>query len=148
MAEQIGEDEPDLMVLSVLAMEAWLESRGWDEPPIVMALSRIEGPELEYAVLGEGDPYEILAETAPPSASMLLVAAEMWAWPPDLPESEQVGRPSEHPDRVEIRSVVALDHSGQTIGVVRQRGEEPFVEPSCSGPLVDAMSNALTGAVR
>jgi len=148
MAEQIGEGEPDLMVLSVLAMEAWLESRGWDEPPIVMALLRIEGPELEYAVLGEGDPYEILIEAAPTSASLLLVAAEMWAWPPDLPESEQAGRPSEHPDRVEIRSVVALDQSGQTIGVVRQRGEAPFVERSCSGTLVDAMGAALAGADR
>src|SRR5262245_23897409 len=36
-------DALDSMVLSVLAMEAWLDSRGWDEPPIVLALDDVTG---------------------------------------------------------------------------------------------------------
>ena len=134
----------DPMVLSVLTTEAWLESMGWDALPTVMVLVRHSGDELEYSVVGEGDPYEILQTIDADDALALLVAAELWAWPPDLPEDQRIGRPSEHLDRVEVRSVTALTRSGLTIGVVRPRGGKPIVETTCSGPLVDAMAAALT----
>jgi hypothetical protein len=143
-------EDPDveMMTLSVLATEAWLESRGWDAPPIVMVLVDRDGNELAYTAVGEGDPYEILEATDTGDALALLVAAELWAWPPDLPEQEQVGRPSQHPDRVEVRLVVALTRDGTTIGVARPRGGEPDLDTECTGPLVDAMRAAMTGAPR
>jgi len=137
----------EALVLSVLATESWLETRGWDAPPTVLALldDTIDGEgscELTYSRI-EGEPYEILEDNDWTDAAALVVAVEGWAWPADLPEDEQIGRPSEHPNRIEVRTVIAVSRSGEVISVLRLRGEDPFVEIECGGPLVAAIAAAL-----
>jgi hypothetical protein len=153
----LGGDHGDgfLLIRSLLATEAWLEERGWDAPPLVLALlPRSDGglpPSEEpsdqtlllYEVIGEGEPYEILANTNKPNALALLVAVEGWSLPQDLDGAARQGRPSEHADRVEVRTVLAMTREGEVLSVTRERGREPLVEAGASGPLVDAMRLAL-----
>lgn len=140
------------LVASLLATEMWLEERGWDMPPMVLTLEAVDtdpvtddgtGAEaLTYRIIGTGDPYEILDGLDASDAQAVLVAFEMWAWPPDLPETEQVGRPSEHPDRIEIRSLVARTRDHETMSVIRVRGEKPYMTRDVEGPLYDALDAA------
>ncbi len=147
--------EDAAFILSLRAMESWLEERGWDALPLVLVLlpnsedatpptsdERVEL--LEFAIIGEGEPYEILAEASEPDALATVVATEAWTWPDDLPEEERVGRPSEHPRRVEVRSVIAVTRAGTIVTAMRPRGGEPVVEFDGGGPLVEAMRQAMT----
>lgn len=152
--EHQGDQDDGILILSLLATEAWLEERGWDSPPLVLALIAQGDDEaapsgssstqtLAYAVIGEGEPYEILANGFVPDALAILVAAEAWGWPEDLPDEERLGRPSHHPRRVELRTVLAVTRARTVLSVTRARGSEPVVDVGGTGPLIDAMGRAL-----
>lgn len=127
----------------LFAYEASLEEDGWDATPVLMARMPDEGDEMVFDILGEGDPYEIIEGSDTTGASALVISLEGWAWPTDLPESERTGRPSEHPDRVELRSVLAVTGTGESFTLTRERGGEPIIEHDCHGPLAEAMEAAL-----
>ncbi len=106
-----------VLAMSVMSMEEYLETRGWDQLPQVMALYRAEDLNiagtlegqigLGYQLLGEGDPYEILLEEPLEEAAVgLLVSVEGWSFPSDLPQEQRHGPPSEHPDKVEVRFAI------------------------------------------
>src|SRR5690606_24440939 len=96
-----------------------------------------------WQVLGEGDPYEILDGAEEPDAAALVVASEAYAWPESVPPERRTGRPSESPDAIEVRMVLAVTREGEVMVVTRPRGGEPEVEVGGGGPLADAMRAAL-----
>lgn len=150
-------DSDEMLVLSLLATERWLDYRGWDQPAIVLALlpeapDGVEVPGLPrddgtvalfWQVLGEGDPYEILDGAEEPEAAALVAASEAYAWPSSVPPERRTGRSSESPDAVEVRMVLAVTRAGEVRLVTRPRGGEPDVEAGGGGPSADAMRAAL-----
>lgn len=136
------------LIRFLVEFEASLEEQGWDAVPMVLARIPDEGDEMVFDVVGEGDPYELVEGWDATGVTAYVVASEAWSWPPGLPESERVGRPSDRPDRIEVRSVLAVTRTGEVVLVSRERGGEPVVERSAHGPLVDAMALALGGTRR
>lgn len=145
------DDDSQALVLAALAFEDWCEDQGWDQPTQLVEIRRVaeprepDDPDVEFVELvGEGDLFDILAEVElSEHALALLLAAEIWAFPPDLPEDQWVGRPSEHPDRVEVRTVTVVDVDGHAFDVHRVRGDdEATVTAEVSGRLVDAVRAA------
>lgn len=143
MEASVEDGSSEDLVGFLVRYEASLEEQGWDAAPTVLARVPDEGDEMVFDVVGVGDPYELLESWDPAGVSAYVVSVEAWSWPPELPESERVGRPSERPDRIEVRSVMAVTRSGEVIVVSRQRGGEPIIERVAEGPLVDAMTEAL-----
>ncbi len=127
----------------LVSFEASLEEEGWDALPVVLAQMSEEGDEMVFVVEGSGDPYEILEEVDPAGVLAYVVSMESWSLPRDVADADPGCRPSEHPDRVEVRAMVAVTRSGETICVIRNRGEEPRFEELRQGQLVDAMTAAL-----
>lgn len=119
-----------------------------DAVPTVLARIPDEGDEMVFDVVAWGDPYEILERSGSPEVIGYVVSVEGWDWPSTVSDAERAGRPSDHPDRVEVRSVVAVTGSGEVVSLTRERGEdEPLLEHGGEGPLVEAMRVALQHSV-
>lgn len=144
----VDDDEPIIdaeeLALSLLATEAWMEDRGWDRNPLVLAL-QLDGPDdgddpdgdepdldawdedeqddddLVYAVVGEGDPLAILDDLDASDQIALVVSREI----------------------ADLRTVTAVTSDGYVVSVQRRRGDEPTVELGGDDALVEALHAAL-----
>lgn len=97
--------------------------------------------------LGHCDAYEaLLGRSAPACAEAAVLAAEAWVAPPTKAgnESSQVA-PSEHPDRIETRSLTWVGQTGSMHVLRRCRNEEPeLTAPNAlGGRLVDALCRVM-----
>lgn len=92
---------------------------------------------------------------APPQAAALILAFEGWSVPPRFagkPESDPVPgmRPSQRPDRVEMRGVHMLTRDGESYVIHRSRGHEPEHDggQQAEGALVDVLKCCLGVATK
>ena len=137
------------LVTAALETERLVSSRGWDQPPRLFALVRTAGlveqePHLR-AQLATDDPDALTAieqEGLPHTSSLESLLGRL-AWPADVdgvalaverlvvpPEAEQdlPGSPEEaaealaaHPDRKDVRLLVAVLRDGESTCLLRQR---------------------------
>ena len=91
--------------------------------------------------LAIGDPYAFLdeVEVDPDRTPALALVVNGWASPSDgrLPGV----RPSRHPDRMRVRSVVVVTPDGRQMTALRRRGAgaEPWLDGSGDGPMMRAL---------
>jgi len=163
------------LVTTALETERHVASAGWDQPPRLFALVRTAGlierePHLR-AQLGEGQEDTLTAieqEDLPESSSLESVLARL-AWPAevdgvalaverlvvppdaerDLPENAQEAAETlaAHPDRKDVRLLVAVLRDGESACLLRQRDHDTD-DKVASGPdiapgLVQALSATL-----
>jgi hypothetical protein len=163
------------LVTSALETERHVASAGWDQPPRLFALVRTAGlleqePHLQ-AQLGQGDEDGLTAieqEGLPDTSSLESLLAQL-AWPPEVdgvalaverlvvpPEAERdlpqdPERAAEalaaHPDRKDVRLLVAVLRDGESACLLRQRDHDTD-DKVASGPdiapgLVQALSATL-----
>jgi hypothetical protein len=92
--------------------------------------------------LAEGDPYDFLDRVSVDEVEFptLALVAHGWAFPPDDPAS-WFGRPSEHPRRLRVRTVVVVVPDGRQCAAVRQRrdGDPVSLETDGQGGLLRAL---------
>jgi hypothetical protein len=163
------------LVTTALETERHVAAAGWDQPPRLFALVRTAGlierePHLR-AQLGEGEQDSLTAieqEDLPDSPSLESVLAQL-AWPEevegvalaverlvvppeaerDLPENPQEAADTlaAHPDRKDVRLLVAVLRDGESACLLRQRDHDTD-DKVASGPdiapgLVQALSATL-----
>jgi hypothetical protein len=163
------------LVTTALETERHVAAAGWDQPPRLFALVRTAGlierePQLR-AQLGEAEEDALTAieqEDLPDSPSLESVLAQL-AWPEevdgvalaverlvvppdaerDLPENPQEAADTlaAHPDRKDVRLLVAVLRDGESACLLRQRDHDTD-DKVASGPdiapgLVQALSATL-----
>jgi hypothetical protein len=163
------------LVTSALETERHVAAAGWDQPPRLFALVRTAGlleqePHLQ-GQLGEGDEEGLTAieqEGLPDTSSLESLLAQL-AWPPevdgvalaverlvvppeaerDLPEDPDQAAETlaAHPDRKDVRLLVAVLRDGESACLLRQRDHDTD-DKVASGPdiapgLVQALSATL-----
>lgn len=134
-------------------LEALLHGReGFHEPPRLFGLASADplGPGCAHLPaaggrvwerLAVGDPYAFLdeVEVDPDRTPALALVVNGWASPSDgrLPGV----RPSRHPDRMRVRSVVVVTPDGRQMTALRRRGAgaEPWLDGSGDGPMMRAL---------
>jgi hypothetical protein len=90
--------------------------------------------------VAEGDPYDFLDWVrVDGSVDALALAVTGWAFPPEAPETWR-GRPSAHPQRVRVRSVVVVTPDGRQCSALRRRDTgELLVDVDGEGPMMRAL---------
>jgi hypothetical protein len=90
--------------------------------------------------VAEGDPYDFLDWVrVDDSVDALALAVTGWAFPPEAPETWH-GRPSQHPQRVRVRSVVAVTPDGRQCAAIRRKDtDDLMVDTSGEGPMMRAL---------
>lgn len=159
---------PDLSSV-VVEIERHLSGEGWDQPPRLFALvptGELLTHEPQLAeMLGESDPEGLTpVEQAPFEEDVAEVLARI-EWPPAvagcalvnevflLPDGAVAERPEgtdesdwaeSHPDRRDVRIVVAVVRGGERASVLRVRGREGEEDEVVAAPdLVPNLSAAL-----
>jgi hypothetical protein len=93
-------------------------------------------------LLAEGDPYEFLDDVRVDERHVVAVALATcgWSLPPEL-YGTWPGRPSEHPARLRLRSVVVVtpDLRHRSALRLRRPGESPLVSEGGEGPMMRAL---------
>jgi hypothetical protein len=97
-------------------------------------------PEPTWWCVAEGDPYDFLDWVrVDESVDALALAVTGWAFPPEAPETWR-GRPSQHPQRVRVRSVVVVSPDGRQCSAIRRRDTgEVAVDANGEGPMMRAL---------
>ena len=151
------------------AVEHFISADGWDQPHYLgVAIRRSELPValltdrsirlvdaspaygdlvVCLAALGNCEAHQALAGlVAPPSAIGVILVTEGWMAPahPTAPLADQPS-PSEHPQRVEIRSAAWAGREGPVLGLARIRGQEPemWADGSIGGRLPGALLRVM-----
>lgn len=150
----LSDEDTKALVMGAMAFEAWLHEGGWDAPPQLVRIHRstpeevADGePELwfEDTVIDGETVFDALDRvTLEDEAVALLLSLECWAFPPDLPEDERVGRATDHPDRVDVRNVTVADADGHVFVVQRYRGGEPAVRGEEPDEIVSALKAGVS----
>jgi hypothetical protein len=95
-----------------------------------------------WVLLAEGDPYQFLDEVRVDERHVVAVALATcgWSLPPEL-YGTWLGRPSEHPARLRVRSVVVVtpDLRHRSALRLRRPGESPIVTADGEGPMMRAL---------
>jgi len=163
------------LVTSALETERHVAAAGWDQPPRLFALVRTAGllerePHLSGELeMGEEDGLTAIEQEGLPSSSSLESILAQLAWPEevdgvalaverlvvppeaerDLPEDpEQAAEAlAAHPDRKDVRLLVAVLRDGESACLLRQRDHDTD-DKVASGPdiapgLVQALSATL-----
>jgi hypothetical protein len=120
------------LTLTALALEAEHERLGWGLPARLFGIQ----PDLTWVQVDEGDPYDLVELfTLLPGEDFTAVAlvVEGWAGPPDGT------RPSRHPRRQRIRTLVAVPRRGEHVAVLRRQGGRAEVVPGGSGALMERL---------
>ncbi len=163
------------LVSSALETERYVAAAGWDQPPRLFALVRTarlldQEPQL-LAQVGQGDEGSLTAieqEDLPDTSSLESLLAQL-AWPREVdgvalaverlvvpPEAERdlpqdpaqaAQALAEHPDRKDVRLLVAVLRDGESACLLRQRDHDTD-DKVASGPdiapgLVQALSATL-----
>lgn len=132
------------------------DTTSWFEPPRLYGLGRADVASLRalpatrrrwWLQLAEGDPYDFLDLVAvdEDDCDALALVACGWAFPPDDPAT-WTGRPSEHPRRLRVRTVVVVSPDGRQCAAVRQhRDHDPVsLEADGEGALLRALQRVWT----
>jgi hypothetical protein len=126
---------------------------GWHEPPQLYGLvpdAARRGSGLlpaggrRWQRLAEGDPYRFLdaVHVRNDEVPALALIACGWAFPPDRPE-EWHGRPSTHPRRVRVRTVVVVTPDGRQCSAIERRDTGGvIVDDRGEGPMMRALMGA------
>ena len=163
------------LVTSALETERYVAAAGWDQPPRLFALVRTAGlleqePHLQAQLGGDdGDALTAVEQDGLPDTSSLESLLAQLAWPPEVdgvalaverlvvpPEAERdlpedPGQAAEalatHPDRKDVRLLVAVLRDGESACLLRQRDHDTD-DKVASGPdiapgLVQALSATL-----
>jgi hypothetical protein len=163
------------LVTTALETERYVAGAGWDQPPRLFALVRTTGllerePHLATQLeQGEDDGLTAIEQDGLPDTSSLESFLAQLAWPAEVdgvalaverlvvpPEAEQdlpedpdeaAGALAEHPDRKDVRLLVAVLRDGESTCLLRQR-EHDTDDKVASGPdiapgLVQALSATL-----
>ncbi|MDQ1537398.1 MAG: hypothetical protein QOE58_1791 [Actinomycetota bacterium] len=163
------------LITSALETERHVAAAGWDQPPRLFALVRTAGllerePHLEGQLgQGEQDGLTAIEQEGLPDTSSLESILGRLAWPPEVdgvalaverlvvpPEAERdlpqdPERAAEalaaHPDRKDVRLLVAVLRDGESTCLLRQRDHDTD-DKVASGPdiapgLVEALSATL-----
>ncbi len=120
------------LTLTALALEASHERLGWGLPARLYGI----GAGHTWTQVDEGEPYEIVdLFTVLPGEDFVAVAlvTEGWAGPLDG------GRPSRHPRRHRVRTVVAVGRDGAHVSVLRRRGATAEIVEGGQGALMDRL---------
>jgi hypothetical protein len=126
---------------------------GWHDPPRLYGL--VAGavrrqPRLlraggrSWRPLAEGDPYCFLdaIRVRNDEVPALALVACGWAFPPERPE-EWHGRPSTHPRRIRVRTVVVVTPDGRQCSAIDRRDTGAvIVDDRGEGPMMRALMNA------
>lgn len=152
----------------ISSVESDINAMGWDRPARVFLLQGEPGDEflrMMSEVEGHVGDFLEMATTSlgpiPENGSLgLAVATEGWTYPRHIGEQlakmtaeEQAEygklvRPSEHPERREVRSVILVTRDGEVAAITRIRGgndgeDEVLAETDMTGRLVEQMKVAL-----
>jgi len=163
------------LVTTALETERYVAGAGWDQPPRLFALVRTAGllvrePHLaDQLEQGEDDDLTAIEQDGLPDTSSLESFLAQLAWPDDVdgvalaverivvpPEAERdlpedpddaAVALAEHPDRKDVRLLVAVLRDGESTCLLRQR-EHDTDDKVASGPdiapgLVQALSATL-----
>jgi len=142
-AGELDDDEwIEFLAEATFTAAALIDDRGGAES-VLMSIVEIKPCKLTFTIMGEGDADELLQHADLRDVDGILLSIEVWAWPHDLPEDQQIGRPSEHPDSVKLRATATLMCDMSFASVVREPGKKPIVEWTASGPLLELMVKAL-----
>jgi hypothetical protein len=120
------------LTLTAVALEASHERLGWGLPARLYGIE----PGHTWTQVDEGEPYDIVELfTLLPGEEFVALAlvCEGWAGPLDG------GRPSRHPRRQRVRTVVAVGRDGDRISVVRWRGGDAEVVEGGQGALMERL---------
>ncbi len=115
-------------------LEQLHDAIGWGLSPQLYAVFA-DGSWLQ---LSEGDPYDMLedfAQCPDLDAEAVALTCEGWAAPYGISV-----RPSVHPARRRVRSVVSVGRSGERWSAIRQQGDDVLVTAHGAGPLFEAMA--------
>ena len=165
------------LVTSALQIERHVAAAGWDQPPRLFALVRTAGllerePHLR-AQLGEGDEEGALTaieqEGLPVSSSLESFLAQL-AWPEDVegvalaverlvvpPEAEQdlPENPDQaaetlaaHPDRKDVRLLVAVLRDGESTCLLRQRDHDTDDKVASGSDIAPGLVQALSATLQ
>ena len=164
------------LVTSALETERHVAAAGWDQPPRLFALVRTAGlierePHLR-AELGEGDEDGLTAieqEGLPNTSSLESILGRL-AWPPevdgvalaverlvvppeaerDLPEDpEQAAEAlAAHPDRKDVRLLVAVLRDGDSTCLLRQRDHDTDDKVASGPDIAPGLVQALTATLQ
>jgi hypothetical protein len=131
------------------------DTTSWFEPPRLYGLGLADVASYRalparrgrwWLELASGDPYDFLDRVAVDDdcAALALVACG-WAFPPDDPAT-WIGRPSAHPRRLRVRTVVVVSPDGRQCAAVRQRrpGDPVTLETDGEGALLRALQRVWT----
>lgn len=90
--------------------------------------------------VAEGDPYDFLDWVrVDDTVDAVALAVTGWAFPPEAPETWR-GRPSQHPQRVRVRSVVVVTADGRQCAAIRRRDSgDLLVDSTGEGPMMRAL---------
>jgi hypothetical protein len=120
------------LTITALALEASHDRLGWGLPARLYGIAA----DHTWVQVDEGEPYAIVELfTLLPGEDYVAVAlvCEGWAAPPDA------GRPSRHPKRERIRTVVAVARDGGRTSVLRRLGGQPEVIDGGKGELMERL---------
>jgi hypothetical protein len=159
------------LVTSALETERHVAAAGWDQPPRLFALVRTAGllerePHLR-AELGRGDAegFTAIEQEGLPNTSSLESLLARLAWPPDVdgvalaverlvvpPEAER-DLPEDpdqaaevlaaHPDRKDVRLLVAVLRDGESTCLLRQRDHDADDKVASGSDIAPALVQAL-----
>lgn len=153
----------------VVEIERHLDTTGWDQPPRLFSLvrtSELVANEPQLAeMLAESDPEGLTPIEQPPLEEDVAEVLSSIEWPPAvegcalvnevflLPDGAVAERPEgtdesdwaeSHPDRRDVRLVVAVLRGGERASVLRVRGREDEEDEVVTAPdLVPNLSAAL-----
>jgi hypothetical protein len=159
------------LVTSALETERHVAAAGWDQPPRLFALVRTAGllerePHLR-AELGRGDAegFTAIEQEGLPNTSSLESLLARLAWPPDVdgvalaverlvvpPEAERdlpedADQAAEvlaaHPDRKDVRLLVAVLRDGESTCLLRQRDHDADDKVASGSDIAPALVQAL-----
>lgn len=133
------------------------ENIGWDATPTVFSIKDGSIKSI-VALAGQGKSFDLLASMARDQKGLELLGdfdafillSEAWTYPKDIDQSVVdleamwgVIPPSEHPRKVEVRTMLAMSREGHALGVNRLRGDEPAESDRVEGAAVDTLKEAF-----
>jgi hypothetical protein len=159
------------LVTSALETERHVAAAGWDQPPRLFALVRTSGllerePHLRAELgRGEQDGFTAIEQEGLPDTSSLETLLAQLAWPQDVdgvalaverlvvpPEAERdlPANPDQaaevlatHPDRKDVRLLVAVLRDGESTCLLRQRDHDTDDKVASGSDIAPALVQAL-----
>ena len=164
------------LVTSALETERHVAAAGWDQPPRLFALVRTAGllkrePHLRAELgRGEADGFTAIEQEGLPSSSSLETLLAQLAWPEDVdgvalaverlvvpPEAERdlpenadqaADALAAHPDRKDVRLLVAVLRDGESTCLLRQRDHDSDDKVASGPDIAPGLVHALIATLQ